>query len=53
MTAIIEARGPIKRYGDVDALAGTAYWVALSLVWCTGILAVFSAFAVARFARTR
>jgi ABC-type multidrug transport system permease subunit len=31
----------------------TAYWVALSLAWCAGILAVFSGFAVARFARTR
>jgi ABC transporter DrrB family efflux protein len=31
----------------------TAYWVGLSLLWCAGILAVFSSLAVARFARTR
>ncbi len=31
----------------------SAYWLVLSLVWCAGILAVFSGFAVARFARTR
>jgi ABC-2 type transport system permease protein len=31
----------------------TAYWVVLSLVWCAGILAVFSTLAVARFGRTR
>jgi ABC-2 type transport system permease protein len=31
----------------------SGYWVVLSMVWCAGILAVFSALAVARFARTR
>jgi ABC-2 type transport system permease protein len=31
----------------------TTYWVVLSLVWCAGIAAVFSAVSVARFARTR
>jgi ABC-type multidrug transport system permease subunit len=31
----------------------TPYWVALSLAWLAGILAVFGCFAVARFARTR
>jgi len=31
----------------------TSYWVVLSLVWCAGILTVFSALAVHRFARTR
>ncbi|HEU0172420.1 MAG TPA: ABC transporter permease [Acidimicrobiales bacterium] len=31
----------------------TGYWVVLSLVWCAGILAVFSTLAVHRFARTR
>jgi ABC transporter DrrB family efflux protein len=31
----------------------TGYWVVLSLVWCAGILAVFSTLAVRRFARTR
>jgi ABC-2 type transport system permease protein len=31
----------------------TGYWVVLGLVWCAGILALFTVFAVARFARTR
>jgi ABC-2 type transport system permease protein len=31
----------------------TGYWVVLSLVWCAGMLAVFSTLAVHRFARTR
>lgn len=31
----------------------TGHWVVLSLVWCAGLLALFAAFAVARFARTR
>lgn len=31
----------------------SAYWVALSLAWCAGILIVFSSVAVARFARPR
>jgi ABC-2 type transport system permease protein len=31
----------------------TGYWVVFSLVWCAGILAVFSTLAVHRFARTR
>jgi ABC-2 type transport system permease protein len=31
----------------------TGYWVVLSMLWCAGILAVFSSLAVARFARTR
>ena len=42
--------------GGADAVElghGTAYWVALSLVWCTGIAAVFSSVAVSRFARRR
>jgi hypothetical protein len=42
--------------GGTDAAGighSTAYWVALSLAWCAGILAVFAALAVARFARTR
>ena len=29
----------------------TTYWVTLSLVWCAGLLGVFSAIAVARFTR--
>jgi len=42
--------------GGTDAAGvghSTGYWVALSLVWCLGIVAVFSGLAVTRFARTR
>jgi ABC-2 type transport system permease protein len=42
--------------GGTDAAGvghSTGYWVILSLVWCLGIVAVFSSLAVARFARTR
>ncbi len=42
--------------GGADAVGlghNTAYWVALSLVWCAGILLVFSTIAVSRFARRR
>jgi ABC-2 type transport system permease protein len=31
----------------------TAYWVALSLVWCAGIGLVFGTIAVRKFAKTR
>jgi ABC-2 type transport system permease protein len=42
--------------GGTDAAGvghSTGHWVALSLAWCLGIVAVFSSLAVARFARTR
>jgi ABC-2 type transport system permease protein len=42
--------------GGADAAGvghSTGYWVVLSLVWCAGILTVFTAIAVARFGRTR
>jgi ABC-2 type transport system permease protein len=42
--------------GGADGLGlghGTAYWVALSLAWCAGILVVFASLAVYRFARRR
>lgn len=42
--------------GGADAVGlghSTAYWVGLSLVWCAGILLVFSTIAVARFSRRR
>jgi len=42
--------------GGTDAAGvghSTGYWVVLSLLWCLGIVAVFSSLAVARFARTR
>jgi hypothetical protein len=31
----------------------TSYWVLLSLLWCVGILALFSVFTSAHFARSR
>jgi hypothetical protein len=31
----------------------TSYWVLLSLLWCAGILAIFSVLTSARFARSR
>lgn len=42
--------------GGTDAAGvghSTAYWIVLSLVWCAGILVVFSSIAVYRFARRR
>jgi ABC-type multidrug transport system permease subunit len=42
--------------GGADAVGlghSTAYWVALSVAWCVGILAVFGTIAVSRFARQR
>ena len=42
--------------GGADAVGlghSTAYWVALSFVWCAGILFVFGTIAVFRFARRR
>ena len=41
--------------GGADAVGlghSTGYWVALTVAWCSGILAVFGGFAVSRFART-
>jgi ABC-2 type transport system permease protein len=54
-TAFVNAVRSLSLGGTDVAGVGhsTGYWVGLSLVWCAGILAVFSAFAVARFARTR
>ena len=42
--------------GGADAVGlghSTAYWVALSFVWCAGITLVFGTIAVSRFARRR
>ena len=42
--------------GGTDAAGvghSTGYWVVLSLLWCAGIVVLFSALAVRRFARTR
>lgn len=55
ITAMINAVRSLMLGGAQTAGVGhtTTYWVALSLVWCAGILAVSFGFAVARFARTR
>jgi ABC transporter DrrB family efflux protein len=55
VTVIINAVRSLMLGGTKAAGVGhsTTYWVALSLVWCAGIIAVFSSLAVARFARTR
>ena len=55
ITVMINAVRSLMLGGTQAAGIGhtTGYWVVLSLVWCAGILAVFSALAVARFARTR
>jgi ABC-2 type transport system permease protein len=55
VTAMINAVRSLMLGGTEAAGVGhsTAYWVGLSVAWCAGILAVFSGFAVARFARTR
>jgi len=42
--------------GGADAIGlghSTAYWVALSLVWCAGIALVFGSLAIFRFSRRR
>jgi ABC-2 type transport system permease protein len=55
VTVIINAVRSLMLGGTDAAGVGhtTGYWVVLSLVWCAGIAVVFSAAAVARFARTR
>jgi ABC-2 type transport system permease protein len=55
LTAMINAVRSLVLGGAHPAGVGhtTAYWVGLSVAWCLGILAVFSALAVARFSRTR
>jgi ABC-2 type transport system permease protein len=55
VTVIINAVRSLMLGGTDAAGVGhtTGYWVVLSLVWCAGITVVFSAAAVARFARTR
>ena len=55
ITVMINAVRSLMLGGTQVAGVGhtTAYWVVLSMVWCAGILAVFSALAVARFSRTR
>jgi ABC-2 type transport system permease protein len=55
ITVIINAVRSLMLGGTDAAGVGhsTTYWVVLSLLWCAGIVAVFSGVAVARFARTR
>ena len=55
VTVMINAVRSLMLGGTHAAGVGhtTAYWVVLSLVWCAGILAVFSTLAVIRFGRTR
>jgi len=55
VTVIINAVRSLMLGGTDAAGVGhsTTYWVVLSLAWCAGIVVVFSAAAVARFARTR
>jgi ABC-2 type transport system permease protein len=55
VTVMINAVRSLMLGGTDAAGVGhtTTYWVVLSLVWCAGILAVFSSIAVARFARAR
>jgi ABC-2 type transport system permease protein len=55
ITVMINAVRSLMLGGTQAAGVGhtTGYWVVLSMAWCAGILAVFSAVAVARFARTR
>jgi ABC-2 type transport system permease protein len=55
VTVIINAVRSLMLGGTDAAGVGhdTTYWVVLSLVWCAGIVALFSGIAVARFARSR
>jgi ABC-2 type transport system permease protein len=55
VTVLINAVRSLMLGGTDAAGVGhsTAYWVALSLVWCAGIVAAFGGLAVARFAKTR
>jgi ABC-2 type transport system permease protein len=55
ITVMINAVRSLMLGGTQAAGVGhtTGYWVVLSLVWCAGILTVFSTVAVARFSRTR
>jgi ABC transporter DrrB family efflux protein len=55
VTALINAVRSLMLGGTDVAGIGhtTGYWVVASLLWCAGILAVFSVLTTARFARTR
>jgi ABC-2 type transport system permease protein len=55
VTVVVNAVRSLMLGGADAAGVGntTSYWVVLSLLWCAGILAVFSALTSARFARSR
>lgn len=55
VTVVINAVRSLLLGGTDIAGAGhtTTYWVALTLAWCAGILAVFATVAVIRFGRVR
>jgi ABC-2 type transport system permease protein len=55
VTVLINAVRSLMLGGTDAAGVGhtTSYWVLLSLLWCAGILVLFSVFASARFARSR
>ncbi|QXC62902.1 ABC transporter permease [Aquihabitans sp. G128] len=55
VSVIINAVRSLMQGGtDVVGIGhSTAYWVALSLVWCAGIFLVFSTLATARFSKTQ
>src|SRR5262249_53001154 len=54
VTVLINAVRSLMLGGtDATAIGHTTYWVLLSLLWCAGILALFSVLASARFARSR
>lgn len=54
ISVIINAVRSLMQGGTARVGIGhtTGYWVALSLVWCAGIMIVFGTLAVARFSRT-
>jgi len=55
ITVMINAARSLMQGGTevVGIDHSTTYWVVLSLLWCVVIVAVFGAFSVRRFARTR
>lgn len=55
VSVIINAVRSLMQGGtDVVGIGhSTGYWVALSLVWCAGIFAVFATLATARFSKTQ
>ncbi len=55
ITVMINATRSLMQ-GGTEAVGidhSTGYWVALSLIWCAGIVAVFGTLCVSRFSRTK